>query len=56
VPSTFTSSQQLLYKSEIKILVFLSDISLIEIANHLGSSSRSRGINLVILILSRAKD
>jgi hypothetical protein len=46
----------LLYKSEIKTLVSLSDISLIEITNCLGSSLRSRGINLALLVLSKAKD
>jgi hypothetical protein len=46
----------LLYKLEIKILVSLSDILLVEVTNYLGFSSRSRGIDLVLLVLSKAKD
>jgi hypothetical protein len=46
----------LLHKLEMKTLVFSSDILLIEIINYLGSSLRSRDINLVLLVLSKAKD
>jgi hypothetical protein len=46
----------LLYKSEIKALVSLSDILLIEVTNYIGFSLRSRGIDFVLLVLSKAKD
>jgi hypothetical protein len=39
-----------------KTLASLSNISLIEITNCLGSSSRSKGINLALLVLSKAKN
>jgi hypothetical protein len=45
----------LLYKLEIKTLVFLFDILLIKIINYLGSFLRSRGIDLVLLVSSKAK-
>jgi hypothetical protein len=46
----------LLYKLEIKTLVSLSYILLIEITNCLGSSLRSRSIDSILLILSKTKD